>query len=100
MNHADETNLKYLGNIEIWRERYGSRAAWISDGVVADLTSWSFNTLAWTTECVVGRRRQVTLIPSAPHSGCEAGVRLIAPAGEKIPDGPVRRSSGQSPPGR
>ena len=47
-NHADETNLKYPHNIDIFRRRYGSRDRWITDGVVADLRRWGFNTLGWT----------------------------------------------------
>jgi hypothetical protein len=54
VNHADETNLKYPRTIDIWRRRYGSRERWISDGVVADLRSWGFNTLGWTQEYVSG----------------------------------------------
>ncbi|MTD52614.1 agarase [Amycolatopsis pithecellobii] len=52
VNHADESNLKYPSNIEIWRRRYGSRAAWITNGVVRDLDAWGFNTIGWTSECV------------------------------------------------
>jgi len=52
VNHAEETNLKYPVNIDIWRERYGSREAWIADGVTRDLREWGFNTIGWTAECV------------------------------------------------
>src|SRR3954471_2767727 len=54
VNHADETNLKYLRNVDVWRRKYGSRASWIRDGVVADLRTWGFNTLGWTQEYVSG----------------------------------------------
>jgi hypothetical protein len=54
VNHADETNLRYPRNVEVWRRKYGSRASWIRDGVVADLRSWGFNTLGWTQEYVSG----------------------------------------------
>jgi len=54
VNHADETNLKYPRNVDVWRRKYGSRARWIRDGVVADLRSWGFNTLGWTQEYVSG----------------------------------------------
>jgi hypothetical protein len=54
VNHADETNLKYPRNVDVWRRKYGSRASWIRDGVVADLRSWGFNTLGWTQEYVSG----------------------------------------------
>ncbi|WP_331749116.1 hypothetical protein [Streptomyces chartreusis] len=52
LNHADETNLQYPSNIDIWRKRYGSRDAWITQGVVRDLRNWEFNTVGWTAECV------------------------------------------------
>ena len=29
VNHADETNLKYPRNVDVWRLKYGSRASWI-----------------------------------------------------------------------
>ena len=51
LNHADETNLKYPSNIDVWRRRYGSRAAWITDGVARDFKAWGFNTIGWTSEC-------------------------------------------------
>jgi hypothetical protein len=54
VNHADETNLKYPRNIDVWRRKYGSRERWIQDGVVADLHDWGFNTLGWTQEYVSG----------------------------------------------
>jgi hypothetical protein len=54
LNHADETALKFPRNVDVWRERYGSRESWIRDGVVSDLRSWSFNTLGWTQEYVGG----------------------------------------------
>ena len=36
LNHADETNLKYPHNWDVWRKKYGSRESWIKDGVVKD----------------------------------------------------------------
>jgi hypothetical protein len=54
LNHADETNLKYPHNWDIWREKYGSRQRWIKEGVVKDLRSWGFNTIGWTQEYVSG----------------------------------------------
>jgi len=54
LNHADETNLKYPSNIEIWRQRYGSRDAWLKNGVTKDLRQWGFNTIGWTQEFVYG----------------------------------------------
>jgi hypothetical protein len=52
LNHADETNLKYPSNFEVWRRRYGSRQAWIEYGVRRDFEAWGFNTIGWTQECV------------------------------------------------
>jgi hypothetical protein len=54
VNHAEESNLKYPGNIGVWRRRYGSREAWIRDGVRRDLEAWGFNTIGWTQEFVYG----------------------------------------------
>src|SRR3954452_14115217 len=56
LNHADETNLKYASNIDVWCRRYGSRAAWISEGVVRDFEAWGFNTIGWTSEFVSGSK--------------------------------------------
>lgn len=54
LNHIEETNLKYPHNINIWREKYGSRENWIAKGVLPDLADWHFNTLGWTQEYVTG----------------------------------------------
>lgn len=54
LNHADESNLKYPHNREVWEKKYGSRERWIREGVVADLRSWGFNTLGWTQEYISG----------------------------------------------
>jgi hypothetical protein len=54
LNHADESNLKYPHNLEIWKRKYGSRDNWIRDGVVKDLKDWGFNTIGWTQEYVSG----------------------------------------------
>jgi hypothetical protein len=56
LNHVDETNLKYPSNIDVWRRHYGSRAAWITEGVVPDLAAWGFNTIGWTSEFVSGEK--------------------------------------------
>ena len=56
LNHADETNLKYPSNIEVWRQRYGSRETWIKEGVTRDFEAWGFNTVGWTSEFVSGRK--------------------------------------------
>jgi hypothetical protein len=54
LNHADETNLKFPRNLDVWRQKYGSRESWIRDGVVKDLREWGFNTLGWTQEYISG----------------------------------------------
>ena len=54
LNHADETNLKYPHNLEIWESRYGSKEKWIRDGLVRDLKDWGFNTIGWTGEYISG----------------------------------------------
>ncbi|MDA4891923.1 hypothetical protein PFZ55_34095 [Streptomyces sp. MS2A] len=53
--HADDTNLRYPHNIDLFRSRYGgSRRRWLREGLVHDMTSWGFNTLGWTSEYVSG----------------------------------------------
>lgn len=54
LNHADESNLKFPYNCEIWRQKYGSRDKWVREGVVRDLKDWGFNTIGWTQEYVSG----------------------------------------------
>lgn len=54
LNHADESNLKYPHNREIWKQKYGSRKNWIREGVVKDLKTWGFNTIGWTQEYISG----------------------------------------------
>src|SRR5579859_4542722 len=54
LNHADESNLKYPHNAEVWKKKYGSREKWIRDGVVKDLKDWGFNTIGWTQEYISG----------------------------------------------
>lgn len=53
VNHADETNLKYDHNFDIWKEKYGSREKWIK-GLVKDLKDWGFNTIGWTGDYISG----------------------------------------------
>ena len=55
VSHAEETNLKYPNNLDVWRRKYGSREGWIRAGVVRDLEEWGFNTIGWTSEHVSGR---------------------------------------------
>lgn len=52
LNHAEESNLKYPHNIDIWQKRYGSTEAWIRNGALADFHDWGFNTMGWTSEVV------------------------------------------------
>lgn len=54
LNHADESNLKYPHNADVWRKKYGSREKWIREGVVKDLKDWGFNTIGWTQEYISG----------------------------------------------
>lgn len=54
LNHADETNLKYEHNFDIWKRKYGSRRNWIKEGLVKDLKDWGFNTIGWTQEYISG----------------------------------------------
>lgn len=54
LNHAEETNLKYDHNIDIWKKKYGSREKWIKEGLVKDLKDWGFNTIGWTGEYISG----------------------------------------------
>ena len=54
LNHADETNLKYPHNLDIWKKKYGSREKWIREGLVKDLKDWGFNTIGWTGEYISG----------------------------------------------
>lgn len=54
LNHVEETSLKYPHNLDVWKEKYGSRGAWIRDGVVRDLKDWGFNTIGWTGEYISG----------------------------------------------
>lgn len=57
LNHADETNLKYPHNFDIWKSKYGSRENWIREGVVKDLKDWGFNTIGWTQELISSDQR-------------------------------------------
>ena len=54
INHADESNLKYPHNWDVWKRKYGTREDWIKGGVVNDLKSWGFNTIGWTQEQISG----------------------------------------------
>ncbi len=53
LNHTDETNLKYEHNIDIWREKYGSRENWIK-GLTKEMKEWGFNTIGWTSDYISG----------------------------------------------
>ncbi|MFI7609429.1 hypothetical protein ACIBTV_30550 [Micromonospora sp. NPDC049366] len=53
--HADDTNLRYPHNIDIYRARYGgSRRRWLREGLIPEMTAWGFNTVGWTSEYVSG----------------------------------------------
>ncbi|MEV6370388.1 hypothetical protein AB0L86_26235 [Micromonospora musae] len=53
--HADDTNLRYPHNLDIYRARYGgSRRRWLREGLIPEMTSWGFNTVGWTSEYVSG----------------------------------------------
>ncbi|WP_411126569.1 hypothetical protein [Streptomyces sp. x-19] len=53
--HADDTNLRYPHNADLFAERYGSsRRRWLNEGLVPELSAWGFNTLGWTAEYVSG----------------------------------------------
>ena len=54
VNHADESNLKYPHNRDIWKQKYGSRESWLRDGVATDFKAWGFNTIGWTQEYISG----------------------------------------------
>lgn len=59
--HADDTNLRYPHNREVWRARYGaSRQRWLREGLGADLRAWGFNTVGATSEYVSGTGLGVT----------------------------------------
>ncbi|MDR7188191.1 hypothetical protein J2Y46_001007 [Microbacterium sp. BE35] len=53
VNHADDSDLRYPHNVEIFDRRYGSRRAW-TQGVVRDLAHLNFNTIGWTVQYVSG----------------------------------------------
>ena len=54
LNHVDESDLRYEHNIDIWKNRYGSRKEWMRKGPFLDLKDWGFNTLGWTQQFVSG----------------------------------------------
>jgi len=54
VNHAEESNLKYPHNWDVWKNKYGSRESWLCNGVAKDLKDWGFNTIGWTVEYISG----------------------------------------------
>ncbi|GAA3439782.1 agarase [Kutzneria kofuensis] len=70
ISHADDTNLRYPHNLEVWRSRYGgSRRRWLREGLVPDLRSWGFTTIGWTPEYVSGTGLGTSGTPvDLPHS--------------------------------
>lgn len=53
LNHADESNLKYEHNYDIWKEKYGSREKWIKK-FQEEIKDWGFNTIGWTSDYISG----------------------------------------------
>lgn len=57
--HADDSDLKYPHNVDVWRDKYGgSKERWIREGVVKDLKDWGFNTIGWTQDYIGGGWRK------------------------------------------
>lgn len=58
LNHAEDVNLKFDYNLDIWKKKYGAnREQWIKEGVVKDLEAYHFNTLGYTVDYVTGTWR-------------------------------------------
>jgi hypothetical protein len=57
--HADDSDLKYSHNVDVWRNKYGgSKDRWIKEGVARDFRAWGFNTIGWTQDYVGGGWRK------------------------------------------
>lgn len=78
ISHADDTNLRYPHNREIWRSRYGgSRRRWLREGLVPDLRAWGFTTIGWTPEYISGTGLGTSGAPvDLPHSAGIPGEAL------------------------
>jgi hypothetical protein len=58
LNHAEDVNLKFGHNVDIWKGKYkGNRETWIKEGVVGDLADFNFNTIGYTVDYVTGTWR-------------------------------------------
>lgn len=58
LNHAEDVNLKFDHNVDIWRDKYkANREVWIREGVVKDMDDWNFNTVGYTVDYVTGTWR-------------------------------------------
>lgn len=54
LNHIEEADLKYPGNVEVWESKYGSsRDRWMTSAT-SDLRRLGFNTLGWTQQWIAG----------------------------------------------
>ncbi len=54
VNHIDPATMRYLENIELWRNKYdGSTIKWIQKSVAPNLTQWGFNSIGWVQEVTV-----------------------------------------------
>jgi hypothetical protein len=57
--HAEDSDLKYPHNVDIWRNKYGgSKERWAKEGVAKDFRSWGFNTIGWTQDYIGGGWRK------------------------------------------
>ena len=57
--HADDSDLKYPHNVNIWRDTYGtSKERWVREGVARDFRNLGFNTIGWTQDYVGGGWRK------------------------------------------
>ena len=54
LNHIDPATMRYVENIQIWRNKYrSSTQAWITESVVPNLKQWGFNSVGWTQEVTI-----------------------------------------------
>ncbi|PRY41566.1 agarase [Umezawaea tangerina] len=95
VTHADETNLMYPHNLDIWRRRYGGKQAWLRDGLEADLRAWGFTTIGATEEVVTGRELAVGggLVDIAHTTGWAPGDYLLADLPYFVPLRPLEIES-------
>ncbi|MBV7334097.1 agarase [Chloroflexi bacterium TSY] len=54
INHIDPATMRYLENIDLWRNKYGgSTMRWIQESVAPNLKQWGFNSVGWVQEVTV-----------------------------------------------